>query len=466
MRGNGGIIGKKVTITNITASAVFDTLTQYGQIRSSTWPLSAGAGIVESNLVLNLDSRNTNSYGGSGSTWTDLSDEGNNGTISGATFDTGPGIGLGYAVFDGSGDAINVTHNNTLTGDFTVECWVYLNTTGIMMVGSSGYDYNTQWMRFNENTTGNISMYYDAASGGTAGAYVFQNVAGGITANTWHHVATCRSGTDTRLFVDGDLKATNTSFTGSPRFDKIGALYVGGSLFTGDPNYFNGRISNVRVLDGTALYTSNFNPPLVELTNISNTSLLTCQGSSIVDASDNSSTISLVGNTFGSIGVQNFDFDGSSDHVRMDSDMFNPNSDFTVSSWVNADVTATQTIVSDHLSSGTIQIRFVNDNTVQIVDNYVVNVGTFSNFTYSTGTWYNVVVTRSSNTYTLYVNGSYKSDFTSTNSYSYGAQTIGANNNGNERWNGKISQIACYSRAINSTEVTQNWNALKSSYGY
>ena len=161
-----------------------------------------------------------------------------------------------------------------------------------------------------------------------------------------------------------------------------------------------------------------------------------------------------------------FDFNGSSDHVRMGSDMFNPNLNFTFSSWVNSDVTATATIVSDHLTSGSIQIRFTNTSSVQIVDNYVVNVGTFSNFTYSTGTWYNVVVTRSTNTYTLYVNGSYKSDFTSTNSYSYGAQTIGANNNGSERWNGKISQIACYSRAISSTEVTENWNALKSSYGY
>lgn len=214
-----------------------------------------------------------------------------------------------------------------------------------------------------------------------------------------------------------------------------------------------------------------FTPPLVTTDLIlhldaSNTSSYS-SGSTWYDlsASGNSGTITGATHTSGVGGY--FDFDGTDDHVRMASDMFNPNSNFTFSSWVNADInTSTITIVSDHLTSGSIQIRFINTLAVQIVDNYVVNVGTFSNFSFSTGTWYNVVVTRSSNTYSLYVNGSYKSNFTSTNSYSYGAQTIGANNNGSERWNGKISQIACYSRAISSTEVTQNWNALKSSYGY
>ena len=171
-------------------------------------------GTVRDGLVLELDAANQKSWGADQTKWKDTTSQGNDGTLTnGQVHSQGPFPGAGYVDFDGSGDAINVTHNNTLTGDFTVECWVYLNTTGIMMVGSSGIDFNTQWMRFNENTTGNISMYHDSASGGTPGAYVFQNVAGGITTNKWHHVVTCRSGTNTRLFVDGDLKATNTSFS-------------------------------------------------------------------------------------------------------------------------------------------------------------------------------------------------------------------------------------------------------------
>ena len=236
--------------------------------------------------------------------------------------------------------------------------------------------------------------------------------------------------------------------------------FIGTSYVTDNRGVFD-IISHQLDIPSPPLVTTN----LILNLDASNTSSYS-SGSTWSDLSSTGNDGTITGATHTSGVGGYFDFDGTDDHVRMDSDMFNPNSDFTFSSWVNTDVTANVTIVSDHLTSGSIQIRFTSSSSVQIVDNYVVNVGTFTNFTYSTSTWYNVVVTRSSNTYTLYVNGSYKSNFTSTNSYSYGAQTIGANNQGIERWNGKISQIACYSRAINSTEVTQNWNALKSSYGY
>ena len=40
--------------------------------------------IVTDGLVLALDAANVKSYGGSGTTWTDLSGKGNNGTINGS----------------------------------------------------------------------------------------------------------------------------------------------------------------------------------------------------------------------------------------------------------------------------------------------------------------------------------------------------------------------------------------------
>ena len=45
----------------------------------------AGPEIVEDGLVLALDAGNTKSYPGSGTTWTDLSGNGNNGTFVGTT---------------------------------------------------------------------------------------------------------------------------------------------------------------------------------------------------------------------------------------------------------------------------------------------------------------------------------------------------------------------------------------------
>ena len=96
-----------------------------------------GKSTVRDGLVLELDAANQKSWGG-GDTWKDTTSQGNDlSLLNGLTHSQGPFPGAGYVDFDGSGDTINVTHNNTLAGDFTVECWVRLNTSGIMMVGSS-----------------------------------------------------------------------------------------------------------------------------------------------------------------------------------------------------------------------------------------------------------------------------------------------------------------------------------------
>ena len=72
---------------------------------------ASGPNIVEDGLVLALDAGNTKSYPGSGTTWTDLSGKGNNGTLTnGPTFDSGNG---GAIFFDGGNDY--VTTGNTLT---------------------------------------------------------------------------------------------------------------------------------------------------------------------------------------------------------------------------------------------------------------------------------------------------------------------------------------------------------------
>lgn len=81
--------------------------------------------IVTDGLVLCLDAANTKSYPGSGTTWTDLSGNGNNGTLTnGPTFSSANG---GSIVFDGVNDYVTIADNSTLnfgTGNFTVLVWV------------------------------------------------------------------------------------------------------------------------------------------------------------------------------------------------------------------------------------------------------------------------------------------------------------------------------------------------------
>jgi len=80
--------------------------------------------IVQDGLVLNLDAGNPASYPGSGTTWTDLSGNGKNGTlVNGVGFDSDYG---GSLSFDGSNDYVNTSFSeNIVTTGFTFSFWFY-----------------------------------------------------------------------------------------------------------------------------------------------------------------------------------------------------------------------------------------------------------------------------------------------------------------------------------------------------
>ena len=74
--------------------------------------LAHSPSIVTDGLVLCLDAANTKSYPGSGTTWTDISGKGYDGTLTnGPTFSSNYG---GNIVLDGSNDFVTGVHNSEL----------------------------------------------------------------------------------------------------------------------------------------------------------------------------------------------------------------------------------------------------------------------------------------------------------------------------------------------------------------
>lgn len=84
--------------------------------------------IVNNGLILSLDAANNKSYPGSGTTWNDLSGNGNNGTLTnGPTFST---ANMGSIVFDGTNDYISIPHAfNISSGGVTFNIWFKLTST-------------------------------------------------------------------------------------------------------------------------------------------------------------------------------------------------------------------------------------------------------------------------------------------------------------------------------------------------
>ncbi len=148
---------------------------------------------VTDGLVLNLDAGNLNSYDGSGITWSDLSQEGNDGTINGATYDSN-----GYFTFDGSNDDVTVNSSSPVTpdtGDFSVEIIYMLKGSGSRggvheRVNGSAYN----GLSFGQGGNNSWTFYITGTSNYNNGLTVYFSYP---TLNIWNHDIGVYSGGNT-----------------------------------------------------------------------------------------------------------------------------------------------------------------------------------------------------------------------------------------------------------------------------
>ena len=176
----------------------------------------------------------------------------------------------GSVYFDGGGDYFTTPTSADFaygTGDFTIEAWVYVGT----LQSGSGYKY----ILGQGTVSTGLGLYiqngvYRLYGGGALimGSSVSYRV------NQWEHIAIARSGTTLKMFLNG---AEVGSVTNSLNFASgtSNGLTIGRWVEAPDSASWLGSISDVRVVKGTAVYTSAFTPPTEPLTAISGTSLLT-----------------------------------------------------------------------------------------------------------------------------------------------------------------------------------------------
>ena len=191
------------------------------------------------------------------------------------------------SVFFPQNSYINVEPDSgfDLSGDFTVEMWVYnlpgpkiadyqrqISSKGYYTAGNDGNWY----FGFNQHSNNILFYSYD----GTGSA---EFVGGTCTSNLdeWYHIAASRSGSTLKLFVNGVEEASGTLSKGLDDGGNNG-LFIGGissTLGTNSHGDHYGYTSNIRIIKGRALYTAAFTPPAFELNQTSDTTLLCCQSS-------------------------------------------------------------------------------------------------------------------------------------------------------------------------------------------
>ena len=186
------------------------------------------ASIITTGLVLNLDAGNAASYPGTGTTWTDLSGNGNNATlVNGTSYSSANG---GTMVFDGVNDyALGAMNNFNNSTSFTQTVWMNSDTikNDQFLISLIGGPPSQLYVGFASNGLGGV---------GTRNYGNFETDSS-LSLNVWYMVTCTRSSTGIgKIYVNNQLKATgNFNALGTVTQYNIGR-YGGGNY------HFGGKI--------------------------------------------------------------------------------------------------------------------------------------------------------------------------------------------------------------------------------
>ena len=199
--------------------------------------------IVQDGLILCLDAANPKSYPGTGTLWTDLTTNRNNGTlINGPTFSNDNGGSIVFDGVDDYGDVPSSSNFNYGTGDFTWEVWMILG---------SGFGSNVYLLDHGANGGviqyySNALKYYNVTTGG--GSTLYQQGWGAFfTTDVWYHIVASRIAGTTYLYKNGVLVNSDADTHDYPTQNLSVGNYGGGGYT------WKGNMSQIHIYKGHGL---------------------------------------------------------------------------------------------------------------------------------------------------------------------------------------------------------------------
>ena len=182
-------------------------------------------------------------------------------TVGNAQVSTGQAkFGTTSAYFDGSGDYLNTAASSSLglTGDWTVEGWLYQTSTAGTQIfldtrgsGATGFGIYCSLTGY-AGGPGALGYATNSALVATSST--------AIPLNTWTHLAVTRSGNTVTGYINGVSAFT---YTESRTLSSTMSYFIGAD-YTGGANIY-GYIDDLRITKGYARYTANFTPPTAPL---------------------------------------------------------------------------------------------------------------------------------------------------------------------------------------------------------
>ena len=307
------------------------------------------------------------------------------------------------------------------TGSFTIECWYMFKQVGPnnlgFIISQTVSGNNNLLIAINSNRAINIWL-------GNADLGISANSV--IPLNAWCHVALVRNGTSVKVYVDGTSVLTVTS-----------AASIGGGMVPCINGYGHANgygnicyISNMRIVKGLAVYTSNFTPPTSPVT-------LTSNGGATPSTAPTSGQVSLlcdftnggifdntkknvfttrgdskVSSTIVKYGKGSMSFDGNGDFLQNNtsegatSTTFGT-ANFTIEMWVFLNTASTVQGICDASQltaiAGRFYLRLEGDKFR--FGSYPISDSLVSTQISVASTWYHLAVSRSGTSLKMFLNG-------------------------------------------------------------
>jgi hypothetical protein len=205
------------------------------------WPTTST--VVTQNLLLHYNTLNTSSYNGSGTTITDISGNGRNGTITGS-----PTWTSNYFTFvDDYITTPNLSSVITSANEVhSVELWVYPTNNGVLVQYNNSTSPNTSYHHSAiEIVGGNLEVGFWNGSGLSSTGNI-----GAVSFNQWHQIVLTYNGSVCKGYIDGVYKGSVNVLWSSP-MDSSMPFYMNfgyvDSTSHGDGTNFDGRFGTMRV---------------------------------------------------------------------------------------------------------------------------------------------------------------------------------------------------------------------------
>lgn len=355
----------------------------------------------------------------------------------------------GSVFLDGTDDYLSVADNSdwVLGSAWTVECWVYFHSIANYDFVFGQWTYGQQ--NFGFGYENNLMYFFGYNSSNSFSSSVNVDFNATTHIKKWHHLAAVYDGSNTKIYLNGKASANSVSENLGVQ-DRSQPLTIGKTNRIGTDYFSNISVTDARIVNGTAIYTSDFTPPTSPLTAVTNTKFLfSGNEAKIIDKSQSTPGLVLVDNATSSSTQKKFAatsmyFDGTLDEITTDgANIANfGTGDFTVEAWIYPQsLSGYNPVVADNQyvssSPSNAWCLYLHGTTV---DPWKSGSSILDGGTLSTNTWQHIAWTRESGTMRIFIDGSLVSTATDTTSFDHGDIIIGANV-GNYHYEGYIEDL-------------------------